>query len=254
MRFRSKLLVFLAAGLLHTPALFAQKVYDTSSARVTVLDENTLLVDRKFYSASGIDGAIFSTSILSKPGVDNRLSTLRFSMLSFGVNLHYDFSHTFGIFSGVGIKNIGFIEKFKAADSTAKHRVYTIGIPLAFKIGDLKKRKFFFAGGGADLALNYREKGFIRRGNKEKFNEWFSERTPLIMPYIFAGISFDPGLTLKMQYYPQNFMNDTFVDPVTGLQPYKGYKVRLLQLTLGIDIHYNVLPKEVKWRKQNNVI
>src|SRR5690606_36670945 len=111
----------------------------------------TILVDRKFYTASGIDGLIFSSAMLTRTGVADRLTPLRFSLLSLGITLHYDFSRSFGANTGVGIKNIGFIEKFSGPDSTVKRRVYALGVPLAIKLGNLKERKFIFAGDGADL-------------------------------------------------------------------------------------------------------
>jgi hypothetical protein len=214
-----------------------------SIAANTSLAQTTEVKDKKFYIGNTLDGAIFSTSLLQKPSKSQYLSTLRFStFLHFGFNFYYDVSRDFSVFTGLGIKNIGFIEKFSANDSTVKRRVYTLGAPFGFKVGNLVKRKFFLAGGGLDLALNYREKGFVKRGDKDKFNEWFSDRTPLVMPYIFAGYSFDPGMVVKLQYYPGNFLNTGFTEG--GLKPYAGYKVNLLMLTLGLDIHYNKKPHE----------
>jgi hypothetical protein len=196
---------------------------------------------KKFYSSNSLDACIFSTSTLQKPGV-SKLSTLRFSyILNFGFNFNYDFNKHFGVFTGIGIKNIGFIDKI--ADSTIKRRVYTIGVPVGIKFGNLKKRTYGFIGGGVDLPFNYREKGFIKRGKKDKFNEWFSDRTELIMPYVFAGISLDPGIAFKIQYYPTNFMNTDYTETSSGVlpvvtRPYAGYNVNLILLSVGFDIRY----------------
>ncbi len=196
---------------------------------------------KKFYSSNALDACIFSTSTLQKPGV-TKLSTLRFSyILNFGFNFNYDFNKHLGVFTGIGIKNIGFIDKI--GDSTIKRRVYTIGAPVGIKFGNLKKRTYGFIGGGVDLPFNYREKGFIKRGKKDKFNEWFSDRTELIMPYVFAGISLDPGIAFKIQYYPTNFMNTDFTETSSGAlpvitKPYAGYNVNLILLSIGFDIRY----------------
>ncbi len=196
---------------------------------------------KKFYSSNALDACIFSTSTLQKPGV-NKLSTLRFSyMLNFGFNFNYDFNKHIGILTGIGIKNIGFIDKI--GDSTIKRRVYTIGAPVGIKFGNLKKRTYGFIGGGVDVPFNYREKGFIKRGKKDKFNEWFSDRTALIMPYVFAGISLDPGIAFKIQYYPTNFMNTDFTETSSGVlpvitKPYAGYNVNLILVSIGFDIRY----------------
>src|SRR5690606_26603856 len=90
----------------------------------------------------------------------------------------------------------------------------------------------------------YREKGFVRRGDKSKFNEWFSTRTPAVLPYVFVGARVKPGLSLKLQYYPGNFLNPDFTDDA-GVQPYDGYKVNLIMATMGIEIPYR--PK--KWKE-----
>lgn len=195
---------------------------------------------KKFYVSNALDAAIFSTSSLTKGG-RGKLSTLRFSyFLNFGFNFNYDFNKHIGVYTGLGIKNIGFIDKI--ADSTIKRRVYTIGAPIGIKFGNLKKRNYGFIGGGVDLPFNYREKGFVKRNKKEKFNEWFSDRTPLVMPYVFAGMSIDPGIAFKVQYYPGNFMNTSFAEypgtSVLPVYPYAGYNVNLVMLSIGFDIRY----------------
>lgn len=197
--------------------------------------------EHRFYTSNGLDFAILSTAFVSKPGQSRQLTAPRFTALvNFGFNFNYDLAKNFGLVSGLGIRNIGFIEK--EHDTSIIRRVYSLGIPLGFKLGDLRNRNFFFGGGGIDIPFNYREKAFKKRGNKEKFNEWFSDRTPRIMPFIYAGCSFDPGITLKLQYYPGNFLNPDFeaADSYSNLyKPYNGYQVNLLLFSLGIDIRYN---------------
>ncbi len=204
----------------------------------------------RLYWGNSMDAAIFSTALVQHTGQAEKLTTLRFSyIVNFGFNLNYDFNRHIGLMTGAGIKNIGFIEKF--ADSTVKRRIYALGVPLGIKIGNLHKRNFVFLGGGADVPVNYREKGFIKRGDKEKFNEWFSERTPTFLPYVFAGVSASPGVTLKLQYYPGNFMNRDYVapnpqahHPAVPVMPYKSYeRSNLLMLSIGVDLHYNKHPK-----------
>src|SRR5690606_23453577 len=102
---------------------------------------------------------------------------------------------------------------------------------------------FFMLGGGVDFPFNYKEKGFVKRSDKTKFNEWFSQRTPAVLPYVFVGAHFHPGLSVKLQYYPGNYLNPDFKDS-DGLYPYKDYKVNLILATVGIDINFR--PKELK--------
>jgi len=200
----------------------------------------------RWYISNALDGAILSTASYEKPGVSRQLSTLRFSMINIGYNFNYDFDEHFGIFTGIGIKNIGWIEKI--ADSTIKRRVYTIGVPLGFKLGNLKKKHYGFIGGGLDVPFNYREKGFIKRGDKQKFSEWFSDRNAATMPYLFVGMSYAGGTTLKFQYYPGNFFNTSYEQTTNGIttHPYQGYNANLMYITLGIDMAHKSHPKKKK--------
>ncbi len=199
---------------------------------------------RRWYLSNAFDGAIFSSAVFERPGRSRYLlPTIRFSLLNIGYHFNYDFDEHFGIFTGLGIKNLGFIEKVDRGDdqddSTIKRRVYTIGVPIGFKIGNLQKRHYFFLGGGFDVPFNYREKGFVKRNDKAKFNEWFSDRTPHVMPYLFAGLSYHSGSTVKLQYYPGNFFNPEFEETTNGIttRPYRGYSAHIVSITFGFDIH-----------------
>lgn len=198
---------------------------------------------KKFYASSDFDGAIFSTALKEDlPGGPGRVNTIRFTYLNLGIRLNYDFSDVVGVFSGLSVKNIGFIEKSNVVpDSTIKRRVYSAGVPLGLKVGNLKNKTYFFFGGGVDLPLNYREKGFVKRTDKDKFNEWFSDRVPSYMPFAFAGVTLN-GVYLKAQYYPNNFMNpDYTVQPNVGFpyKPYALYDIQLLTFSIGLDIRYS---------------
>ena len=225
--------------------LFAAGIFSFSGAQAQDAELGPAK-PKKFYVGNSLDGAIFSTSIMEKTNAPYELTTLRFTyFFNFGFNFHYDVSKNFGLFTGLGVKNIGFIEKYNNPDSTVKRRVYTLGIPLGLKFGNLDDRFFGFIGGGVDFPFNYKEKGFRDRGDKEKFNEWFSDRTESVMPYVFAGISFAPGIYLKAQYYPTNMMNQSYSETVNGVvtYPYAQYeRTELLLLSVGFDIHYNKNP------------
>lgn len=207
---------------------------------------------KKFYFTGDFEGALISTALSNNnvvalpAGVSLNIGTPRFSYFwNLGFNFNYDVNNAISLFTGVNIKNIGFIEKFTAIDSTVKRRVYTIGAPLGVKIGNLRNKTFFFLGGGIDVPFNYKEKGFVKRSKKDKFNEWFSDRTASFMPYVFVGGSVKPGIFLKIQYYPTNFMNPNFVGSVpdtnipANARPYALYDVNLLLFSIGIDMRYS---------------
>lgn len=185
---------------------------------------------KPFYITTGIDGAIFSSAIITNNGAKGN-GTPRFSLMNAGMYFHFNPSEHFGVFTGADIKNIGVIEVRDAVSN--KKRVYTLGVPVGIKIGNMEMTKTYgFIGGGIDLPFNYREKVFYIRNQKTIFNEWFSKRTPSLMPYLFAGIKVRKGLSFKAQYYPGNFLNPNFKDN-TGKTPYAGYDVHLVQATVG---------------------
>ena len=164
----------------------------------------------KFYTSGGFDGGIFSINT-SNSGTTN---IPRFSwFVNTGIFVNRDFNNHFGLFTGLSVKNLGFIEKYRDANNTmltVKRRTYDVGIPLGLKFGNLSaKGTFVTLGGGIDFPVQYKEKVFTGgRKNKAKETEWFSEEVTPVMPYVFAGVCFKSNFTVKFQYYMNNFMND----------------------------------------------
>jgi hypothetical protein len=198
---------------------------------------------QKFFVGSALDGGIFSTATIQNTDAATNVTTskngtLRFSyILNFGFTFNFNLGRHFGLYTCIDIKNIGFIEKLNNGD-IAKRRVYNVGAPVGIKVGNMtRKGHYIFLGGGADAPINYKEKKFVIRNQKAKFNEWFSSRTPAIMPYVFAGACVSKGVTLKAQYYPRNFLNPDFT--TNNAKPYAGYDVHLILLSIGINIIYS---------------
>lgn len=196
----------------------------------------------KRYFGNSLDGMIFSTALIERNGA-NSLGTLRFTAFAhIGATINYNFSKGFGVYSGLDIKNIGLIEKFDFQNTTVKDRVYTLGIPLGLRFGNMTARNYFFMGGGVDLAFHYKHKMWSDVQSKTKFNDWFSDYTNLLLPYVFGGVAVK-GLTFKVQYYPTNFFNeDKTVGTLPGGIPNKIYantKVNLLLLSIGKDMNFS---------------
>jgi hypothetical protein len=191
------------------------------------------------YFSNALDAGILSAAVYEKQGMDRQLSYLRFSFIAnIGLHFNYDFDEYFGMFTGLGIKNIGFTEKLN--DSTIKRRVYTIGAPIGFKFGNILGRRYVLLGGGVDVPFHYKEKGMRRRA-KSKSGGFFNDKTALAMPYLFAGFSMKPGLTFKLQFYPSNFFNVDYEEQSPGgktVRPLRGYDARLLLVSLGLDVRY----------------
>lgn len=191
------------------------------------------------YPSIGGDGPILTFGDV-KYGGEHVSTVPRFTFFfNMGRNYNYDVTKWFGIFSGVNIKNIGIITK--ASDSLnikLKRRVYTLGVPFGIKLGDVRGQNFFFfLGGQYDLAFNYKEKQFVDGKKVKKFNEWFSDRTPLLMPSLFAGFRFYPGIGLKVQYYPNDFFNKDYKQTVAGVAtyPYRNVDSKMFLVTLTYD-------------------
>lgn len=190
----------------------------------------------KGYFGNSLDGMIFSTSMIDNNGTKS-LGTLRFSAwFHIGFTYNYNFSKSVGIYTGIDMKNIGYIEKFDLLNRTIKERVYTIGVPLGIRLGNMERRDYIFLGGGADLAVHYKRKYWDNTTKKQKSGEWFSERTEPILPYAFLGYA-RRGNTLKFQYYFGNFVNENYLD-ANNIPMYKGKNVNLLLLSFGRDMNY----------------
>ena len=232
-----------------------------TSAKGTTTDTTVKIITsplKKFYIGSGMDGAIFSTATIQHitpvcatcqgMTTTNTTGTIRFSwFINMGITFNYNASNHFGIYTGIDMKNVGYIEQINAV--ITKRRTYNIGVPVGIKIGNMMpKRTYAFIGGGVDAPINYKEKSFQIRNQKTKFNEWFSQRTPAIMPYIFAGMSVYHGITIKAQYYPNNFLNPDFIDK-NGSKPYFGTEVHLILLSVGYAIpvsdHHDLVKNSV---------
>lgn len=144
----------------------------------------------------------------------------------FGEQLHVNLGKSFGFYTGIGVRNIGMINRLNDSIKV-KQRVYALGIPVGIKLGDMQKRLYAALGAELELFFNYKQKTFLGsgRGDKvEKFNEWFSDRTPLLNPSLFVEFNFKKGTYLKLRYYPMNFLvtdkqNFTVNNIKTGFRP-----------------------------------
>lgn len=128
---------------------------------------------------------------------------------------HKDFGNAFGIFAGLGMRNVGFIASFPDSGNNerTKFRTYNLGLPLGFKIGkmDDDAPKYFYAGAEAELPFHYKEKQFVDGNRENKISAWFTDRTPLLTFSVFAGFTFNNGASLKAKYYLTNFFNSDYI-------------------------------------------
>lgn len=186
----------------------------------------------KWYITRGGDAGLISFSNVSRNG--KMLNNVpRFTaFLNTGTSFNYDFSPNVGFFTGINGKNIGVIYD-DTANIRWKRRVLALGVPVGFKFGNLKKHNFFYLGGQADFAINYKQKKFVDGDKVEKSNDWFGKQTPRFMPSVFAGFQTNRKLGLKAQYFINNFFNQDYTEG--NIKPFAGMEANVFFLTLSYD-------------------
>jgi hypothetical protein len=189
--------------------------------------------DTRFYGSSSGE-MIFSFAAIDYEGNDQG-SILRWAPV-FNIQglVNLDFANTFGLFTGLGIRNVGFIHDVPNTSIRMKYRTYNLGIPVGLKIGKLDFM-FLFAGYEIEFPFHYKEKKFENEV-KDKFGVWFSDRVEPVQHSFLAGIQFPLGMTIKFKYYLTNFHNMDFIayDNDTGesTKPYENLKANVIYLSI----------------------
>jgi hypothetical protein len=160
----------------------------------------------KSYTSAGGE-MIFSFANIKDNG-NSESSNLRWSpVFNFQMYRNHDFNNFFGVFYGMGVRNVGFIYETPNSDTMHKYRTYNLGVPVGIKLGSLKST-FFFGGYEIETPFHYKEKLFINDSKKEVDGYWFNHRyVSAINHSVFAGINFKGGFSLKFKYYMNNFFN-----------------------------------------------
>ena len=179
---------------------------------------------QKIYHSNGGE-VIFSGADVNFNGV-NVNTNIRFTLFFHAQHhLNLDLTDNIGLFTGIGIRNVGLItedlyQNVGFSDIGPEHpnwnkstkikrRSYSLGFPLALKIGSFSNNFFLFAGGEYEWMFHYKQKLFID-DNKTKFKEWTSDRVNPWVPSLFAGVQFPQGFRLKFKYYMDDFLNTSF--------------------------------------------
>ena len=162
------------------------------------------------------------------PGASLAANNVRFTVFfHLGQYIHYDFNDNVGLYSGLGIRNVGMITDETLPQTVAMsgadvpyedykviRRQYMLGLPLAFKVGSFDKHFYFFAGGEYEMAFVLKEKywsgSFDRDGSKTKNVKWFSNQTPTFLPSVFAGVQFPGGINIRFKYYLTDFLDTDY--------------------------------------------
>lgn len=188
----------------------------------------------KAYWTSGGE-IIFSFANVEQNG-SNKGSLLRFSpVFNLQAMLNKDMNQKFGLFTGIAIRNVGYITSDYMDPSNnqnykKKFRSYNLGIPVGFKVGNLAKT-FFYAGYEIELAIAYKEKTYDGGDKIDKITGWFSDRQEILQHGFLAGVQFPYGFNLKFKYYLSEFHNRDFTNSA-AVKPYEGLKSNIFYFSL----------------------
>ncbi len=203
---------------------------------VLFLNSGSLRAQDKTYWSTGLE-MLFSFADIQQDGI-SKSSIIRWApVMNVQTFFNYDVAEHFGVYSGIGVRNVGFI--YDEDDATRKkYRTYNMGIPFGIKAGNFDKF-FVYAGYELELPFTYKEKTFYNN-QKAKLTEWFSDRVPTINHSILVGLQFPRGVNLKFKYYFTGFFNQDFVqiDGTTGdpYKPYENLDVNVFFFSLGFNL------------------
>jgi len=195
---------------------------------------------QKFYTTSSGE-IILSLAEIDTGDEPTPQNIVRFSPW-FNVQMlgNVDFNEHIGMFFGMNIRNVGFIARNSTTQIKKKFRVYDLGIPVGFKVGNLKSM-FFYGGYEFELPFNYKEKTFENEIKTKKYSVWFSDRVPTYYHAVFAGIQFPYGANLKFKYYLSTFHNTDFEEIIDGetIKPYANLKANVFYIALSFTMFRN---------------
>jgi hypothetical protein len=180
---KQKLLIILLLGL--SSSLFAQET-----------------TENNWYSVSTTE-TILSWGSVEATGLQTGNIARLTPFINFGLQLHKDFSSKSGFYTGLALRNVGIITDLN--DSVrVKQRVYTLGIPVAVKFGDMKGN-LGAIGIDNEFAVNFKQKVFTNE-EKAKTNIWFSDRTKFYLPSVFMEFKAKTGNYIRFKYYLTDFL------------------------------------------------
>ena len=193
----------------------------------------------KVYTTSGGE-MIFSFATIDNNG-DESGNIMRWApVLNMQGMINADFSDRVGVFSGLAIRNVGYIyDNYKFMEDgqeitvKKKFRTYNLGIPIGIKIGNMKKG-FLYGGYEIEFPFHYKEKTF-RDEKKDKFTAWFSNRVEQFQQAFIVGIQFPYGANIKFKYYLSSFHNTGYTES-TGNKPYENLNSNIFYISLSFNL------------------
>ncbi|MFC2125169.1 hypothetical protein ACFLU5_10185 [Bacteroidota bacterium] len=186
-----------------------RKIKSILSSIIILLLLNSKLIGQDIYTTSAWE-MIFSFADVTQNGypADN---IIRWApVFNSQTMLNVDLSEYLGVFTGLGIRNVGLIyDDPEIKNVKYKYRNYTLGIPAGIKLGKLDGI-FVYGGYEIEFPFHFKEKFFVNGKKEEKNRYWFSDRSERVFHTLLVGIQFPYGANLKFKYYLTNFFNQDF--------------------------------------------
>lgn len=194
----------------------------------------------KVYSTTGWE-MIFSWADVDYDGTNGNTLMRWAPVINIQSYLNYDASEKFGLYTGLAIRNVGYImDNYVDREGHTvkkKFRTYNLGIPLGVKVGNLKKM-FVYAGYAIEFPFHYKEKTFKDENKTKDVQTFFSDRVEQFQHGLVVGIQFPYGANLKFKYYFSEFHKQGYTES-DGYMPYDGLKSNVLYISLNFNIFRN---------------
>jgi len=189
------------------------KAQDTLAARLNAAPVH------KWYSMKGAQLIFSKGEVMNNEAyIPNILRFTCFFHLQY--QFHYDFGNSFGLYTGLSLINVGFINSIGLPDGTSatlKQRSYSFGIPFGIKIGNMPHGDYLAVGAEGECMFAYKQK-ILYNGSKTIENDnWFStDHVNLFNPSLFAELRFHNGTYIRFKYYLLNFLQYKTSDLTIG--------------------------------------
>jgi len=196
--------------------------------------------EKRFYSSTSLE-MIFSFADIDVDSV-NASTVLRWApVLNIQFIYNFDMNKNLGFFTGIDMRNLGFIWKNDKGEKW-KHRVYTLGLPVGIKLGNLKSGMFVYAGYQIEYAFNYKEKYFLNGSKKTKDVYWFTNRVNVWQSSVLLGLNFPGGANLKFKYYLTDLLDneyEEFNEDGVKVKPYAAFnKSQIFYFSLSFNMFH----------------
>ena len=206
---------------------------------ILALTTNLHSQTNKWYTTSAGE-IVFSFASIDNNGNESG-NIMRFSpVFNFQNLLNYDVTDNVGVFTGLNLRNVGFIYDVPDSDIRKKYRSYNIGVPVGIKFGNMSGG-FLYGGYEIEFPINYKEKTFVNEKKTDKFNVWFSNRQPAFYHTFQVGMQFKGGTNLKFKYYLTGFFNKEFKETIdlVEVKPFADFDVNVFYISLNYNLFKN---------------